>query len=240
MPPLKRWILVWIDFQHIFTSGPEWNVEGFQTCLKNTRTLSDQLTLRLDNRSSSLCQIATRFVVKSDTLETRGLGWQDYYRHYAELLNDTKDALSGHPSRFELVEVPAPYFFKQNTISLGKLVDQVVDSTGFSKWSAINAPGTGLALDNRTDEIILAGLTTSCCVQATAFSAVDAGFRVHIVSECCVDENEWTHSNCLLNLSRACGPNLRVWQHSSTFLEHILVCPDRETQILSLPLSIVT
>lgn len=43
----------------------------------------------------------------------------------------------------------------------------------------------------------VAGLITSCCVQATAFSLFDAGFRTSVVEDCCADRGLERHKMAL-------------------------------------------
>jgi len=68
----------------------------------------------------------------------------------------------------------------------------VVSRTTFSKW------GDELAdLLGSEPTIVLAGVSTDCCVLSTALGAADAGARVIVVSDACAGLSEADHERAL-------------------------------------------
>jgi ureidoacrylate peracid hydrolase len=73
--------------------------------------------------------------------------------------------------------------------------DIVVSKSRFSAFS-----GTGLAERLRAagiDTVVLAGLTTECCIQATAWAAFELGFRVILAADACAAYEEDLHRHGL-------------------------------------------
>jgi len=63
--------------------------------------------------------------------------------------------------------------------------------------------GTSLASTLRTagvDDVVIAGVSTSGCVRATAMDALNAGFRPHVVKSACADRTPALHENNLADL----------------------------------------
>ena len=63
--------------------------------------------------------------------------------------------------------------------------------------------GTSLASTLHTagvDTVVLAGVSTSGCVRATAMDAVNSGFRPQVVREACADRTAALHDNNLADL----------------------------------------
>jgi nicotinamidase-related amidase len=71
-----------------------------------------------------------------------------------------------------------------------------VDLPTFSKWGRELAARVGAEPD-----LVLCGLSTDCCVLATALGAVDAGARVRVVADACAAERE-LHDAALAILRR--------------------------------------
>jgi nicotinamidase-related amidase len=81
--------------------------------------------------------------------------------------------------------------------------DIVISKSRFSAFA-----GTGLAerlRDDGVDTVVLAGLTTECCIQASAWAAFDLDFRVILASDACAAYEEDLHRHALraLELSGA-------------------------------------
>lgn len=81
--------------------------------------------------------------------------------------------------------------------------DIVVSKSRFSAFA-----GTGLAerlRDDGIDTVVLAGLTTECCIQASAWAAFELDFRVILASDACAAYEEDLHRHALraLELSGA-------------------------------------
>jgi nicotinamidase-related amidase len=68
----------------------------------------------------------------------------------------------------------------------------IIDRTTFGKWDS----ETGQALDN-PDAIVLAGVTTDCCVLSTALAAADAGVHVTVAADACAGVTETDHRRAL-------------------------------------------
>lgn len=79
-----------------------------------------------------------------------------------------------------------------------------LDKTTFGKW------GPELAEAVRPDgHLVLAGVTTDCCVLTTALAAVDAGVRVQVVADACAGVDEASHQKTL-DIMRLYSPMLEV------------------------------
>lgn len=71
------------------------------------------------------------------------------------------------------------------------LTDHVVTAPTFGKWPAIE-PVTGPA-----PELVLAGVSTDCCVLSTALAAADAGATVRVVADACAGSSQENHAAAL-------------------------------------------
>jgi nicotinamidase-related amidase len=79
-----------------------------------------------------------------------------------------------------------------------------LDATTFSKWNAglserVGAGGT----------LVLAGVSTDCCVLSTAVAAADDGVAVQVVADACAGVNDETHSQAL-HILRLYAPLIEV------------------------------
>ena len=75
-----------------------------------------------------------------------------------------------------------------------------------SRFSAFSGTGLGETLRGRgIDTVVLAGLTTECCIQASAWAAFELDFRVILASDACAAYEEDLHRHALraLELSGA-------------------------------------
>ena len=79
------------------------------------------------------------------------------------------------------------------------VVDELADLTGtivtaptFGKWGPALAEVTG-----PTPHLVLAGVSTDCCVISTALAAADAGATVTIVSDACAGSTPENHRSAL-------------------------------------------
>ena len=66
-----------------------------------------------------------------------------------------------------------------------------VDATTFSKW------GPELAARTGEGPLVLAGVSTDCCVLSTALAAADAGTTVRVVSDACAGVDDESHAQAL-------------------------------------------
>ena len=70
-----------------------------------------------------------------------------------------------------------------------------LDATTFSKW------GPDLAARTGGGPLVLAGVSTDCCVLSTAVGAADAGVSVQVVADACAGVNNESHANALRVMS---------------------------------------
>ncbi len=68
----------------------------------------------------------------------------------------------------------------------------VVTRTTFGKWGPELEAATGGA-----GELVLAGVSTDCCVISTALAAADAGRRVHVAADACAGASRADHERAL-------------------------------------------
>jgi nicotinamidase-related amidase len=68
----------------------------------------------------------------------------------------------------------------------------VVTETTFGKWSADLERAMG-----GSDEMVLVGVSTDCCVISTALAAADAGIHVRVVSDACAGLTDADHQRAL-------------------------------------------
>ena len=66
-----------------------------------------------------------------------------------------------------------------------------VDAPTFSKWGPELAARVGAA------RLVLAGVSTDCCVLSTAVAAADAGVPVRVVADACAGVDEASHRKAL-------------------------------------------
>lgn len=85
---------------------------------------------------------------------------------------------------------------------LGPVAD-TVDATTFSKWTPALAARAG------TGPLLLAGVSTDCCVLATALAAADAGVAVRVVADACAGADDDSH-RMALDVMRLYGPLIEV------------------------------
>ena len=78
-----------------------------------------------------------------------------------------------------------------------------VDATTFGKWHARMATRVGGA------SLVLAGVSTDCCVLSTALAAADAGVDVTVVSDACAGADDASHTKAL-DIMRLYGPLVKV------------------------------
>jgi nicotinamidase-related amidase len=103
---------------------------------------------------------------------------------------------------FALQEPGAPIY--QLTAEFADEPGPTLDATTFSKW--------GPELSARVGEggrLLLAGVSTDCCVLSTAVAAADAGVAVQVVADACTGVNDESHSQALAIL-RLYGPLIEV------------------------------
>jgi len=88
-----------------------------------------------------------------------------------------------------------------------QLVDEfkgapTLDKTTFGAWG----PELAAKADGR---LVLAGVSTDCCVISTALSAVDAGVQVQVVEEACAGSTAENHAKAI-DVMRLYAPMLEI------------------------------
>jgi nicotinamidase-related amidase len=66
-----------------------------------------------------------------------------------------------------------------------------LDATTFGKWSPELAAAVGAG------PLVLAGVSTDCCVLSTALAAADAGMAVQVVADACAGVTDESHEQAL-------------------------------------------
>lgn len=113
--------------------------------------------------------VFTRFVAPD---EPQG-AWAAYYRLWPDQLQPRDARLWDITDELPVGDAP------------------VVTATTFGKW------GDELAAATAADGILLTGVSTDCCVLATALAAADAGIRVRVVADACAGVSESDHRRAL-------------------------------------------
>jgi nicotinamidase-related amidase len=91
---------------------------------------------------------------------------------------------------FALDPVNAPLY--ELTAEFVSIQATVIDGSTFGKWDA----DTSRQLGN-PGAIVLAGVTTDCCVLSTALAAADAGVHVTVAADACAGVTETDHRRAL-------------------------------------------
>lgn len=68
----------------------------------------------------------------------------------------------------------------------------LIERTTFGKWDAASYLAMG-----RPDAIVLAGVSTDCCVLSTALAAADAGVQVRVAADACAGASPADHQRAL-------------------------------------------
>lgn len=96
--------------------------------------------------------------------------WRDYYAQFPWALVPPDD---------ELYRLVPPWTGRPT-----------LDATTFGKWG----PELAAVTDG---ELVLAGVSTDCCVVATALAAADAGVRVRVAADACAGGSDAGHEQAL-------------------------------------------
>lgn len=140
-------------------------------------------TPRFDHATAGIERLLPRFTGR--TVFTRFVApehpqgaWVPYYRDWPFALRPEGDPL------WDLTEPFASAAVDRR--------DPVVTETTFGKW------GTSLrAIVGDHPALVLAGVSTDCCVLSTALAAADAGASVTVVAEACAGASDEDHERAL-------------------------------------------
>jgi hypothetical protein len=111
--------------------------------------------------------------------------WQRYYEQWPFALQ---------PPDARIYELADP---------IAAVAGPTLDATTFSKW------GPDLAARVGPGPLVLAGVSTDCCVLSTAVAAADAGIGVRVVADACAGANDESHAGAL-NIMRLYSPLVDV------------------------------
>ncbi|MEV6862406.1 cysteine hydrolase [Streptosporangium subroseum] len=124
----------------------------------------------------------TRFVAP----ETPRGAWATYYAQWPFALRPPESEI------YQLVDELAP------------VAGPTLDATTFGKWTPELAARVGDG-----GRLLLAGVSTDCCVLSTALAAADAGVEVQIVADACAGVSDAAHQRAL-DVMRLYGPHIQV------------------------------
>jgi nicotinamidase-related amidase len=114
--------------------------------------------------------VCTRFLAPA---EPRG-AWRAYYQQWPFALQ------------------PAQWNGYRLVDALDRLELPTMDTSTFGKWTPRLAEQVG-----EEGELVLAGVSTDCCVLSTALAAADAGVRVLVAEQACAGLNAASHQRAL-------------------------------------------
>jgi nicotinamidase-related amidase len=124
----------------------------------------------------------TRYVAPSNP---RG-AWREYFAQWPFALVPADDPLYGFADGLDPAGAP------------------VVTATTFGKWGPELDAATGHA-----SELVVAGVSTDCCVLSTVLPAADAGRRVRVVADACAGASDADHARAL-DVMRLYAPLVEV------------------------------
>ncbi len=111
--------------------------------------------------------------------------WREYYEEWPFALQ---------PPDAPIYELASPF---------AAMAGPTVDATTFSKW------GPELAARADQGPLVLAGVSTDCCVLSTALAAADAGAAVRVVADACAGVDDESHAKAL-DVMSLYGPLVEV------------------------------
>ena len=99
--------------------------------------------------------------------------WRQYYEQWPFALQ---------PPDAPIYELAGPF---------AAMAGPTLDAATFSKW------GPELAAKAGAGPLVLAGVSTDCCVLSTALAAADAGATVRVVADACAGIDDESHAQAL-------------------------------------------
>ena len=132
----------------------------------------------LDNHAALLAAFRERVVFTRFVAPAAPVGaWQQYYEEWPFALSPPDDPM------YDVVE------------ALPHAGRPVVTRPTFGKWD--EQPGSIRELTGGAETLVVAGVSTDCCVLSTALAAADAGVRVEVVGDACAGLSEADHERAL-------------------------------------------
>lgn len=123
---------------------------------------------------------------------------QQLVDHFAERVVFTRFVAPSQPERaWRTYYERWPWALEPPSASLYRLTldpgdHPVLETTTFGKWGDALANLTGNA-----DSLVLAGVSTDCCVLSTALAAADAGIFVTVAADACAGASAEDHQRAL-------------------------------------------
>ena len=124
----------------------------------------------------------TRFVAP----EVPAGSWRRYYQQWPFALQPPEAPIYQLADEFQGEQVPT------------------LDATTFGKWGPELAARVG-----EGGRLVLAGVSTDCCVLSTAVAAADAGITVQVAGDACAGVNDTSHGQAL-DIMRLYSPLIEV------------------------------
>jgi nicotinamidase-related amidase len=186
----RPWLAV-IDMQRVFGEpDSDWFAPRFAEILGPVRQLAEAFRPRV---------IFTRFIAPQKPAGA----WRQYYEQWPFALQPPDAPIYALVDEF--ADQPGP----------------TLDATTFSKWGPmlaglVGGSGEGANSDSGSGtgsgspgELVLAGVSTDCCVLCTAVAAADAGVAVRVVANACAGSTDESHGQAL-EILRLYGPLIEV------------------------------
>jgi nicotinamidase-related amidase len=112
---------------------------------------------------------------------------------------------------FALVPPSDPLY--EITAGLKTDAHQVIPRTTFGKWGAELAAAMA-----GSDEMVLVGVSTDCCVISTALAAADAGIHIRVVQDACAGLSETDHQRAI-DAMALYGPLIEITDSATILAE---------------------
>lgn len=118
--------------------------------------------------------------------------WIPYYEQWPFALDPANASLYDMMPEFEVASAVGTAAGTTAAAGNAAASGFTVDKTTFGKWGPELAEAT-----RASGEMVLAGVSTDCCVLSTALAAVDEGVRVRVVSDACAGISDADHQRAL-------------------------------------------
>lgn len=165
--PGEAWLVV-VDHQAIFADPTsDWCAPDFESTIAPVRALAEHYAPRV---------VLTRWLPARE----RSGSWGPYFETF-----DFADRDDEHPL-FDLV--PSARALAEAGLDIGRTLDRRT----FGKYGA-----DLLAITGPNPHLVLAGVSTDCCVISTALAAVDDGATVTVVADACAGSSPVNHQKAL-------------------------------------------
>ncbi|MEU0027126.1 cysteine hydrolase [Streptomyces sp. NPDC006335] len=131
---------------------------------------------------------------------------------FAERVTFTRFVAPGQPTgAWQPYYARWPFALQPSDAPLWRLTDDfadraphLMDATTFGKWT--HALAARVRPEGR---LVLAGVSTDCCVLSTALAAADAGVETLVVSDACAGADDTSHARAL-DVMETYGPLIRI------------------------------